>query len=614
MDSTEVNASNCLKLAEDLLQRKPRKPFPRALSLLNIGRVTGATLTGVALVLLCAAASANFKFYLLSTLSGLAFVLVPFLFLGILVGLRMGLLGLAEFLCGLAAFPSNALGGPNHVNRSYHTVAFIYSGCGRHQEALKYFGYHESNHNPFDQAQTSPWNERHRLPELLCRMGRDVEALRQAANNIARGRKDLDDFDCAALRQSLQSDLIGGALVAQDCGENNLAEQYLQQACDLYDESEHSNSQGRVLNLFAAGLLRLQQGHYAEGAEKFQACCSDIIELRKSDALNQVQNSELMGFSTFYLAQCYYQDGQWQKMPEAIKTQQKENQFEPPASVDKVMLEFSRADYQTASGNFPEALQILEKLIRTLSASEAHFDRFLQQATRRYQEVLLAAGKVEEATRIAVALEKMSEQKQLLLAPVHESTPAIQSQSIASPVPPARLPDLGATRRIANRSVLFFLAVLGYTLVGAVSAALHHSQFSIGLWGTLCLVSLVIAALHVRDQVHNRRNKALAAEALARGESVDIVVKPAQSALSGANMINCTIEEGPAELIGRKLELSISNNLIYATEASRAISGGKLKARLYKHPDSTKLLAIETLGRVLTVKTPGLFARKNSAS
>jgi|GEM_PF-3232838 len=603
------------KLAEQLLIRQPKRALPQTLTMYNIGKVSGGLFLVFALVLLWGVSTTNYIGYFSSALACLALVVVPLLFGGILLGLRAGLLNLVEFMCGLAVIPSNMLGGAYQSGRSYQTLALIYSGTGRFNEALKFFQYHENNFNPFETNATSPWNERHRVPELLSRMGREQEAHRCALRNVERSRKDLADFDCLQLRQTLQCDLIVAAMVAKDCGKLEEAIAFLEEASATHSEFTDQlsapaatapqtkefllDSQTRLLKLHADGLLHMYQERFAQAIDCFSECSRNIKEMRNSTAFSHLRNSELLGFTQYYLGQCYFKSGQADQVPQVLGVMESENKYEPPTSVDKLLVEFTRADYKISQGKTEEALAILDAVIEKISATQAAFDRYLLESVSRYQAILEATDQKPEAAKLAAAIVHLNASP---ILPAGKNTIQTLEEKL---LPAPKLPDVNATARMANRAVFLFLAVLGYTIVTAV---MHPEKLDVGSWGALCCITLFLAAVQICDQVNNRRGRALAAQALQRGDYIDVVVSPRTTAL-GSGMSSCTVDEGPSDLVGRKLELAISGNLIYASQAAQAAPRGKIKARLYKQEDSKRVLAIETLGRVLTVKKPRWFDR-----
>jgi len=592
------------KLAHNLLTRQPQRALPQALTMFNIGKVSGGLLVVFALVLLWGLSTSNYLGYASTTLTFFALILVPLLFGGILLGVRVGLLNLVEFFCGLTVMPTNMLGGVYQGGRSYQTLALIYSGCGRFNEALKFFRYHENNFNPFDLNSSSPWNERHRVPELLCRMGLDEEAQDCARRNVERAEKDLADFDCLPFRQTLHCDLIVAAMVARDCDQSQQAVHYLERASSSADKLE-TDTQTRLLMLHADGLLHMYQGRFDEAIQPFKDCCRTIMETRNSPALAHTRNSELLGYTQYYLGQCYFKTGQHDKLPTVLSALEGENKYEPPTSVDKLMLDFTRADYKVSQGKTDEALAILAETIYKISHTQAHFDRYLIEAVKRYQALMEGDNHNQAAEEIKSAIVHLSTSQNLITGKKQLSP----EQPQATLLPAPKLPDVRATGRMANRAVFLFLAVLGYTVVAALT---HPDSFNVGGWGILCCMTLLLAAIQIKDQVNNRRCRALAAEALQRGGSVEVVVSP-QSSILGAAMVSCVVDEGPPELVGRKLEMTLNNNLIYASQAAQAAPKGKIKARLYQEPGGKRILAIETMGRILTVKKPRFFDRAPSS-
>jgi tetratricopeptide (TPR) repeat protein len=256
----------------------------------------------------------------------ISILLLPLLLLALIQGARLGLFGLAEFICGLCYMPAKMLGSSG---RSMYLLGLLYSGMGRFDEALKCFRRSENNDNIFDKINSSPWNERHRLPELLARLGRSEEAWALAKHNVEQARRDFADIDCMPVREKLQCDLIVAAAVLSQSGQGETGGQYLEEACTLGKATdpaekiltEHNSSKQKdrppapshseILALYAKGLLNVQMQSYQEGIAALEQCCRAILERREADKGRAGPlNSELLGFCRTLLGQCYLKSGQ----------------------------------------------------------------------------------------------------------------------------------------------------------------------------------------------------------------------------------------------------------------------------------------------------------------
>jgi tetratricopeptide (TPR) repeat protein len=569
------------------------------------------------LLVLWGSGSSHFNLLLPYMAAGLGLILLPFLLLAMYQGVRLGLFGLVEFMCGLSYVPMGALGGLPFHRRTFHTLALIYSGVGRFQESLKYFQRQEFNKNVFDKSNSSPWNERNRLPELLDRLGRNEEAWAFAKQNVERSRRDLQDIDCPPVRENLQCDLIVAALVLSQSGHGDEAEPYLEEACTLgssidigtnqfaYDQAQ---GQAQILALYARGLLGVQRLNYEEAIAALEQCGEAILEMRQSakslalkslasESLSAKRNSELLASSQTLLGQCYLKSGQdphqlQDKLKAVCTIVAKENSAEPPTSVDKINLNMVEVDYKISQGQSTDALVILEKTIFTLARSDAQYDQIFVDVTKKYKGLLLALDRLDDAEAIGHSLDQLISQKP---APRQSNTPLLL------PTDKVRLPDLAATKKIVNRSVILFLGVLGYVITMAI---FDNSKFQLGIemWLLFLGLALIFCGRTVIDQIQLRKANFYAAQAIEQGQAIEVVLKPEGQVLPGMSLKNCRIEEGPADLQDRMFEIGISANLIYASQASDALVNRKIKARVYQSEKTGKVLAIETLGRVLTVK------------
>src|ERR1700679_2209738 len=126
----KIQAEQCERLALCLAERKPRRSLPQALTLFNIGRASTAAFMLFFLLLLWGSGSSHFNLLLPYMAAGLGLILVPFLLLALYQGVRLGLFGLVEFMCGLSYVPMGALGGLPFHRRTFHLLALIYSGVG----------------------------------------------------------------------------------------------------------------------------------------------------------------------------------------------------------------------------------------------------------------------------------------------------------------------------------------------------------------------------------------------------------------------------------------------------------------------------------------------------
>jgi tetratricopeptide (TPR) repeat protein len=613
------------KLALHLRQRKPQSSLASKVTLFGIGRLSAATGLVILAVLLWGSGSGHFNPLMPGLVAALAVFLLPILLAAVYLGARLGLLGLTEFICGLAFLPMSIIGGAGARQQTFHMLAMICSGQGRFKEALKHYRNDQITHNIFANQHATAWNNRDRLPELLARLGRTEEAWALAKHNVEQAKNSLNDIVSPPTITNLQCTLIVAAQILDQSGQSDQAGPYLEEAYAMSDWAEAPYN-AILLALYARGLESMQALRYEEAIQYFKQCGDDILATRKASGSNIAagsRNSELLGFSQTRLFQCYLKCGQKDKLKDVLELVAKENRSEPVASVDKVSLDFIEADYKMSQGHPGQALAILEKTIITLSKSDAQVDQLLVAALQKYEETLSASGKEPEAKMIGESVEHLIRQK-----PQQEKNP----RALLMPLGLARLPDLSLTRNIANRSVIFFIAIFGYAIINYI---FHRGQFDLGVWSLFSAIALLLCARSVWEQVRQRKANFFAQQALATGQALDVVLEPEGQMLPGVAMKNCRIAEGPAQLLGRKLEIDISNNLVYASQAiqtmrdsqsNREVKGiqgtpgttasprghsnpasqpaqnTKIKARLYQCQTSGKVLAIETLGRVLIVK------------
>lgn len=588
------------RLALYVRRSRLKHSLPALLSLFNIGKLSAAVVAVFVVLLFWMSGLAYIGNLVRIAAAGLSFILVPFLLVALLRGLRLGLFGVVEFIAGLSYLPVKLMGDLDLQRRNLHLLALIYSAQGRFKNALKYFLADETSHNVFFGKLTSPWTERRRLPELLLRLGRKEEAWAFAQYNVQGDRRDGRDIDCPRVRENLQSDLIVAACVLAESGQTDQACQYLEEAVALAAPNEMMTQSHTTTNLkspselqalYALGLLESWRGHYDLAIDALEQCGTAIFDIRKAAVrLPGAHNGELLGFSQNLLGQCYLLTGRLDRLDKIIDVSTKENRLEPPSSADKLTVYLLEADYKMALGQGSEAILLLEKTIVALSTSDAHYDRLMLEALQKYQKALVMTGRDDDAKDIAHLIEHLTsletEEKETTIPLIAPSTRG-------------RQPDLAATKQTSNQSVLAFIALFGYTVINLV---FNGAAFAATPWIALTALALVVCLRHVFEQVRLRKANFFAAQAIDKIQATEVVLKPEGQLLPGIIFKTCRIVEGPADLVGRLLEMDVSNNLIYASQACSAAPKSMIRARLYQSDGGGKILAIETLGRVLTVK------------
>ncbi len=633
-------------LANKVIERKLKLSRP-LVTLFRLGRLS----TAVALVLIgillwgAGLATAGSVWPAIAVVTAL--VVLPLLLTVLLLCHRLGLYGIAEYFCGVAHWPMSVIGGNDVVQRNYHGVALIYSGSGRFEEASKYFKTALPSLNLHENEPTAPFNMRNRLPELYARMGRSDEAVALAQTEIESARRNLQDLPSPTNTANLQRSLISAAIVVEQCGQGDKIEAFLAEAhsLSLSEETQKSlrlpaspagcagdqavtpavvtsasdiSSQSgsmppaqapskkdskagqktisinhtEILALHARGYLLWQKQDYEQAINSLEQCRDAILDSRQSvDNTFGKNNSELLGFNQRLLSQCYLKAGQTAKLEEAWQLLARENQNEPLASTDRIILDLTAADLKMSQGKGPEALAILEKTISVLTATGSTYDRHLAQALGQYQRTLQQLGRDQDAQAIESAIASLEK---------NTGVKNIDAASLPPPRPKALLPDLRMTRLYANRAATFFLFMIAFTIFKVLTT---HEHFDYGPSLVILIFAAYLSARAIWEQSQLRKANFFADLALQKGKAIDVVIKPIGQNKPGTIFNKCQIIEGPDDLRNRELLLNINNNLIHIGKACGQVQEASLKARLYQDTSSGQVLAIETLGRVLTVNT-----------
>ncbi len=570
-------------LAQHIETRKPSQA-PKV-TLYRVGRVVAATFIPFTAILLwgLGVASAHSYWPGLTILAALLFL--PLLLFSVIQCVRLGLHGTAEFFCGIGHLPMSLLGAEMR-RRNYNLVGLIYSGLGRLDEADKCFKLSRVNYNIFDELAPPSYCFHNRVPEVLARQGKFKEALVVAEADLVRARSDAADIPCPIVVSNLQSALLVCAHILCSCGRSDSALPYLEEACALGSTAEKSCNE-KLLSLYARGLLCFYKDQFQPAADSLEQCKETIYEMRKTSARKKTENSEVLGYLCGVLGQCYIKTGQSAILEDLVKILKEENQSELPASLDKIILDQTEADLKMSQGKTTEALAVLEKSVAALLKSHQPYDGLLVQVLSQYEAILKAAGRDQDAQAIAGSLTKLqakipAEDQPLLLADSIKALP----------------PDLTDSKMRANHALGLFVCMVAFTAYKAIT---DQSNFPFQSWAIFMVIFAFFLGRIVYDHVQNRKYSFLASQAVMRGEAEDIVLKPIGSKLPGCSLLNCRIVSGPQNLIGRELHMSVNANLIYASQACQKADGSEIKARLYQDPTNGEILAIETLGRILTV-------------
>ncbi|MBU6453279.1 MAG: hypothetical protein KGS72_15965 [Cyanobacteria bacterium REEB67] len=590
------------------------RKFRSLVSLFNIGRLTSISAALFTFFLIYHRSGALLAHQTLFISAGLAVIFLPILLASIIFGARLGLFGAAEFFCGLAYLPMGIIGGTTFRERSHQLLALIYSGVGRFDEAIKSMQRHDNSIDIFAPSNSSPWNERRRLPELLARIGQDQRGWQVLQKNLKGDRQAIEDLDCPQFRDQLQCDLISAGSILQMLDRRTEALPYLQEAAAIGDEPACSAS-AKILGLYAAGLFYFNQDLFQEAQSAFEACSAEVQRQRlqtanvlAGKAARSKEHSEIYARGQIYLGQCYLQNNQTEKVPAVLTTIKDENASEPPAADDSILAAILESDYWLSQNRADTALAILAGKLELLLHSDAKDDRLATLTAKKYQKALQAAGQQEDAERIGQAIEKRQILNSSAKAAEHSTAgDTLDADRITGLKLDAhgqlRLPNLKISRQTSNRSVLFFLVTIAYTIY---LWCLHVNTY-VSLAATLlCLLALRIAVGNLKKHISNRRARFFVEQTLKHNQSENVTLEIISTANSLTILKNCKIKAGPADCLGRDLDFHFSEDLLYTSGACRINKSSEVKARLHRHPQSGEVLAVETLGRVLIVQNrPG---------